>query len=200
MKGEQNPTRGRESCSLEPSDLEWKYNCSWIRFQACVCVCVHSLLVLASRHMLLCSISAVTAEACGKIACFTKTERRSWQKYFIKPSLSFCVVCSAFAWCLLLACGVNIQTLAVMHPWHDSAVTGACWSARAGHSGPPGWVTAATLEHEGNVPRLQHSFKLCSFSCSWMENHGRFIHPFQLPLLYQRSLNQSNSGNIPEAF
>lgn len=99
--------------------------------------------------MLLCSISTVTAEACREIACFTKTERRSFEKYFIKPSLSFCVVCSAFAWCLLLARGVNIQTLAVMHPWHDSAVTGACWSARAGHSGPPGWGDCGNTRARG---------------------------------------------------
>lgn len=150
--------------------------------------------------MLLCSISTVTAEACREIACFTKTERRSFEKYFIKPSLSFCVVCSAFAWCLLLARGVNIQTLAVMHPWHDSAVTGACWSARAGHSCLRAGVTAATLEHEGNVPRLQRSFKLCSFSCSWMENHGRFIHPFQLPLSQRRSQKSKQFWKHPGSF
>lgn len=161
----------------------------------------HSLLVLASRHMLLCSISAATAEACGEIACFAKTERRSREKYFRKPSLSLCVVCSAFAWCLLLACGVNIQTLAVMHPWHDSAATGACWSARAGHRRASRLGDCGNTRARGECsPRLQRSFKLCSFSCSWMESRGRFIHPFQLPLSERRSQNQSTSGNIPEAF
>lgn len=64
-----------------------------------------SLLVLASRLLLRRCISTVTAEAssgCRKAAWWPKTESSSLSKHL------------PFAWCLRLACRVNIQTLAVM--------------------------------------------------------------------------------------
>lgn len=103
-----------------------------------------SLLVLASRLLLRRCISTVTAEAssgCGEMARWPKRESSSLSKHFT----CFGVVCLPFAWCLRLACRVNIQTLAVMQPWRYSAKTGACQSARGGHARPRGWVTAATL-------------------------------------------------------
>lgn len=111
-------------------------------------MCVDLLLVLASRHMLLCSIRAVTAEAFQGMqgdSVLHKNRKEVIREILYKAFTLFLCCLLAIRLCLPLACGVNIQTLAVMHPWHYLAKTGACWSARAGHSGPRGWVTAATL-------------------------------------------------------
>lgn len=142
-------------------------------------MCADSLLVLASCHMLLCSISSVTAEAFQGLqgdSMLHKDREELLEKSFIKPSFSFRVVYSALAWCLPLACGVNIQTLAVMHPWHYSAKTGACWSARAGHSGPQGWVTVTTLCTMGTFPICStHSSCVHSAAAGWENMEDLFI-------------------------
>lgn len=133
-------------------------------------------------------------------ACFTKTERSSLEKILHK----------GFA--LFLCCLLGIRLMFTVSMWGQHSEPGChaslallskdrsllvCTSRplRASGLGAHG----NTL-HDGNVPHLQRLFKLCSFSCSWIGNHGRFIHLFQLSLLYQWILNQSNSGNVPEAF
>ena len=161
-------------------------------------MCADSVLVLASRHMLLCSISAAEAFQGMQGDNRPHKDRNKLTREILDKAFSP-FLCCLLGICLLpLACGVNIQTLAVMHPscitqqrpesagLHEQASPGlrAGWPRQHSERWEP--FSSVALIHIGFI-QLNAGWESMKdlFSC--------FNCPFWI-------LNQSNSKTVLEAF